>query len=611
MKTFWSIKRKLLIFALCISLIPILVITTLFYLSARGSVEKQINQKMIAVAESKALHVETFLKTIRGRTIDFCSDGYIRDKLDIINQKTLLEQDAVIDLSSYLNNNKMPLDPDIAAITILNIAGTVVASTIKSAIGNDFSNHEEFVHILGKNKKEVFTHRPHFQKYLNHNSMEVAAHVTSMESGQTIGIIINAYNQEIINNITSNRKGMGNSGEIVLGLEDEGTIQFINTLKYAPDTSATLKIPLGDEAAVPMRLALEGKYGTIIGHDYRDINVIAAYRYIPSIGWGLVAKMDKAEAFAPLTVLRNIAILLGGVSSIAVTIVGIVFSISASKPINRLTAASEIISDGNYDHKVEIDRNDEIGALANSFNNMTSKLTHEISEHKKAEIRLTGLNTELEAFCYSVSHDLRAPLRGIDGFSRALEEDHADKLNLEGRDYLKRICAASHRMENLITDLLDLSRITRSKMNYKKVDLSALVKNKALELQETDSERQVEFVIEEGRCAEGDTNLLKIAIDNLMNNAWKFTGKHSQARIEFGMSLQDGKSVYFISDNGVGFDMAYADKLFGAFQRLHSLAEFEGTGIGLATVNRIIQRHGGSIWADGEIGRGAKFCFTL
>ncbi|MBT6051373.1 MAG: GHKL domain-containing protein [Candidatus Scalindua sp.] len=166
-------------------------------------------------------------------------------------------------------------------------------------------------------------------------------------------------------------------------------------------------------------------------------------------------------------------------------------------------------------------------------------------------------------------------------------------------------------MENLITDLLDLSRITRSKMNYKKVDLSALVKNKALELQETDSERQVEFVIEEGRCSEGDTNLLKIAIDNLMNNAWKFTGKHSQARIEFGMSLQDGKSVYFISDNGVGFDMAYADKLFGAFQRLHSLAEFEGTGIGLATVNRIIQRHGGSIWADGEIGRGAKFCFTL
>jgi len=566
---------------------------------------------MIAVAESKALHIEAFLKTIRGRTIDFCSDGYIRDKLDIINQKVLLEQDAVVDLSSHLKNNKMPLDPDIASITVLNTTGTVVASTIKSIIGNDFSNHEEFVHIVSKNKKEVFTHRPHFQQYLNHSTMEVAAPVTSMESGQTIGIIINAYNQEIINDITSNREGMGNSGEIVIGLKEEGTIQFINTLKYTPDTATTLKISLNDEAAEPMRLALEGKYGTIIGHDYRDINVIAAYRYIPSIGWGLVAKMDKAEAFAPLTVLRNIAIILGGVSSIAVILVGISFSISTSRPINRLTAAAKKISNGNYDYSVEIDRHDEIGALAVSFNNMTSKLTHEINEHEKAEARLTGLNKELEAFCYSVSHDLRAPLRGIEGFSRALEEDYADKFDLQGKDYLRRICTASHKMDNLITDLLDLSRITRSKMKHEKVDLSALVKSKALELQETEPERQVEFVIAEGDCTDGDTKLLKIAIDNLMDNAWKFTGKHSQARIEFGISLQDGESVYFISDDGVGFDMTYADKLFGAFQRLHSITEFEGTGIGLATVNRIIQRHGGNIWAEGEIGQGAKFCFTL
>jgi len=610
MKTFWSIKRKLLIFSLCISLIPVLIITTVFYLSARKSIEQQINQKMLAMVDSKILHVEAFLKSVKVRAKDFSSDGYIRDKLDIISQEELLEQEAVIDLISHLKNNKMPLDSDIASITILNKAGTVIASTAKSVIGKNYSDHEEFLQIAGKDIT-LFTHNPHLSDDLGINTLEVASPIRSMKNGETAGIIINAYNEEIIDKITNRREGMGNSGEIVIGHRDGDYIQFINSLKYSSDSSINSKVRLDEKAAEPMRLALEGKHGTIIGHDYRDINVVAAYQYIPSIGWGLVAKMDKTEVFAPLTMLRNIAILLGGVSSIAVTVVGIAFSISTSKPINRLTVASERISDGNYDHKVEIDRNDEIGALANSFNNMTSKLTHEISEHKKAEIRLTGLNTELEAFCYSVSHDLRAPLRGIDGFSRALEEDHADKLNLEGRDYLKRICAASHRMENLITDLLDLSRITRSKMNYKKVDLSALVKNKALELQETDSERQVEFVIEEGRCSEGDTNLLKIAIDNLMNNAWKFTGKHSQARIEFGMSLQDGKSVYFISDNGVGFDMAYADKLFGAFQRLHTLAEFEGTGIGLATVNRIIQRHGGSIWADGEIGRGAKFCFTL
>lgn len=611
MKTFWSIKCKLLLFSLCISLVPIIVISVVYYYSAKKELRQQIVEKMIAIAESKSLHVEAFLNAIEGRCIDFSSDGYIRDKLDKINHEGPLNQDSIINLSKHIKDRKMPLDPDIVAITILDNAGMVAASTVETIIGEDFSDHEEYVHIIGENKKKVFTNHPHFLEYLGHESMEVAAPITSMESGKTIGIIINVYNQKIINYITSNRKGMGDSGEIVIGLKDGDRIQFINSLRYVPDDSRTLKIPLREETSVPMRLALEGQYGTVIGNDYRGVSVIAAYRSIPCMGWGVVAKMDKSEVFIPLKLQRSIAILLGGACSVAVIIIGIVFSISTSRPINRLTAAAERISSGNYEHKVEIAQNDEIGALAISFNNMTSKLTQEISEHKKAEVKLTELNTELEAFCYSVSHDLRAPLRGIDGFSRALGEDFADKLDLQGRDYIKRICAASKRMENLITDLLDLSRITRGKINYGKVDLSALVKNKALELQETYPERQVEFVIAEGNCVDGDTGLLKIAIDNLMDNAWKFTGKHSQARIEFGISLQDGESVYFISDNGVGFDMAYADKLFGAFQRLHSLTEFEGTGIGLATVNRIIHRHGGRIWADGEIGRGAKFCFTL
>lgn len=225
--------------------------------------------------------------------------------------------------------------------------------------------------------------------------------------------------------------------------------------------------------------------------------------------------------------------------------------------------------------------------------------------------RLAAANKELEAFCYSVSHDLRAPLRGIDGFSKALMEDYSDKLDAQGKNYLRRVCAASNYMGQLIDDLLNLSRITRSEMSCKKVDLSALAKKIMSELLETEPGRQADFVIAEKLIVNGDPRLLQIALKNLLSNAWKFTRKRPRARIELGVMQHEGKTVYFVRDNGAGFDMAFVNKLFGAFQRLHSATEFEGTGIGLATVQRIIHRHGGQIWAEGAVDQGATFYFTI
>ncbi|MFN3531260.1 MAG: PAS domain S-box protein [Candidatus Brocadia sp.] len=225
--------------------------------------------------------------------------------------------------------------------------------------------------------------------------------------------------------------------------------------------------------------------------------------------------------------------------------------------------------------------------------------------------RLAAANKELEAFCYSVSHDLRAPLRGIDGFSRALLEDYSDRLDSQGKNYLQRVCSASKYMGQLIDDLLNLSRITRGEMSCKKVNLSALAKVIASELQEAEPGRQAEFIIAEKLVVNGDPHLLQIALKNLLSNAWKFTRKRPRTIIEFGVKQHDGKPVYFVRDNGAGFDMAYANKLFGAFQRLHSTTEFEGTGIGLATVQRIIHRHGGQIWAEGAVDQGATFYFSI
>ena len=230
---------------------------------------------------------------------------------------------------------------------------------------------------------------------------------------------------------------------------------------------------------------------------------------------------------------------------------------------------------------------------------------------QKQSDQLQAANKELEAFSYSVSHDLRAPLRSIDGFSQALQEDYADKLDSEGKDHLRRVRASTQRMGQLIDDMLNLSRITRGEMRCESIDLTAMAEVIAADLQKTAPGRDVEFVISEGLVVQGDARLLRIMLDNLLNNAWKYTSKQPRARIEVGFAQNNGQSAYFVRDDGVGFDMAYAGKLFGAFQRLHGMAEFSGTGIGLATVQRIIHRHGGRVWAQGKVDQGATFYFTI
>ncbi len=224
---------------------------------------------------------------------------------------------------------------------------------------------------------------------------------------------------------------------------------------------------------------------------------------------------------------------------------------------------------------------------------------------------LTVANRELASFAYSVSHDLRAPLRAIHGFSQALEEDYADRLDAEGVGYLGRVRAATERMGQLIDGLLQLAQVTRDELSRAPVDLSRLAVEVVADLRAGDPDRVVAVQIDPDVWVQGDRRTLALVLQNLIGNAWKFTRRADGASIAFSATEQDGERVFVVSDNGAGFDMTYAGKLFGAFQRLHPAAEFEGTGIGLATVQRIVLRHGGRIWAEGTPGAGAKFSFTL
>ena len=304
------------------------------------------------------------------------------------------------------------------------------------------------------------------------------------------------------------------------------------------------------------------------------------------------------------------------------TVLGLMISKHLRTELAALGDGAVRVAAGDLDHRIPVASRDEVGRLTETFNAMTANLAASRGEIRKlnAELeqrviertaQLEAANKELEAFSYSVSHDLRAPLRGIDGFSLALLEEYSEKLDETGQHYLRRVRAGSRHMAQLIEDLLNLSRVSRSEIHRVRVDLTALARVIATELQRTQPDRRVTFVIADGLVTEADPGLLRAMLENLFGNSWKFTRKHAEARIELGATDRGGERAYFVRDDGAGFDMAYADKLFRPFQRLHTMEDFEGTGIGLATVQRIVLRHGGRVWGEAAIEGGATFYFAL
>ncbi len=309
-------------------------------------------------------------------------------------------------------------------------------------------------------------------------------------------------------------------------------------------------------------------------------------------------------------------------SFIAVILSSKIQAIISVPLLSLIDMADKITTNKDYSIRTQLDREDEIGRLVNAFNTMLDTIEEqnrallEAKENLQDEVEartaeLKNINRELEAFTYSVSHDLRSPLRSIDGFGAALLEDCGEQLDETGKDYLGRMRSASQRMGKLIDSLLYLSRVSRQEVHFRAVDLVEIGNEVVDGLHEQYSEKKYEFVCPKNLVCFGDRALLFIALQNLISNAWKYSANTIQPRVELGMVERNGEQVFFVRDNGVGFDMKYVDKLFAPFQRLHGPDDFEGLGIGLATVARIVHRHGGEIWAEGIPGSGAVFYFTL
>lgn len=327
---------------------------------------------------------------------------------------------------------------------------------------------------------------------------------------------------------------------------------------------------------------------------------------------------DKAklfEAFSASTKALDTSAKIQLLINTSCLLLALIFSLWLSRGVvqslNELKLGFARFGHSDFTKPIHISSDDEFGEVGAQANQMASLIEDLLKQREAQASALQLVNKELESFSYSVAHDLRAPLRSMLGFSSALIEDHSASLPEDAKNMLGRVTAAAQKMGQLVDGLLDLSRLSRTEMKKESIDLSKLVENILAELQRSDQERKVTTKIENNIHMKGDAKLMEIALTNLVGNAWKFTAKNPNSQIEFGQKYMDGKVVYFIKDNGAGFDMLYKDKLFGTFQRLHTNNEFQGTGIGLATVQRIIHRHSGHVWAESEIGQGATFYFTV
>ena len=633
-------RSRLTILFLAIASIPLLFVSALTFTHYKNSLETTRLSNLQDIAAFKADKIETYFAGLK-TNIEVAQGYYnIKKNLPVLTRLADYPSDP-----RFLASNKM-LDGQLqqmqfvlglSDIMLVNFEGKIVYTSNGEHQPMDFLNPlpDPQKKAFAEGKNRVYLSDVFISKAIgNKPAMLVTAPAVDFD-GEFIGVIVFEVDMNIIYRMIQDVTGLGDTGEVLVGKKKGNEVVFLNPLRHDPDAALKRGVPLGGELGGPIQEGAQGRKGASRLQDYRGKNVIAAWRYLPSIDWGMVAKIDTEEAFADIKKLRNLVLVI--LVSVFLLCGIIAFSIaqSISVPIQTLSQGAEIIGSGNLDHKIGSHRKDEIGQLSRTFDKMTEdlkkitssrdELNREITERKRAEeeilrlnedlkyqnVQLEESNRELDAFSYSVSHDLRSPLRHMAGFMELLQKRSWPQLDETGRHYMTVISESSKRMGMLIDDLLAFSRIGRSEMRTATIRADKLVQDAIGELREETKGRDIAWKIGELPVICGDSSLLRLVLVNLISNALKFSRTRPRAEIEIGCTEEEDEFVFFVRDNGVGFDMNYTEKLFGVFQRLHHRDEFEGTGIGLANVRRIVSRHGGRAWAEGSLDQGATIYFSL
>lgn len=600
MLLFKSIRSKLLFFCLSLSLIPIAVITVVYYAKGYTTLKNHQVDELSLIAESKKTHLHTAIDAKKGRAIDFSSDGFIRDVLEKINENNLNKDKLTKSLNLHLTKNKRPLDPYLSDIAVLDTNGIVVASTNHQWIGKSYANTPLFGDGIKASYGSATVHQPLFCVYSKKNSIYITAPLTSRRSAgaEKIGIIINCYDLAILHDVIKTDMKMGVTGEVYLVNREKRMLTPSRFVENAP-----LNLIVDTK---PVQMATTSGQEMIgIYPDYRGVPVVGVSCNIPEYKWLLLAEVDKAELFAPLTSLGVIVFIVSAICGVLVIVAGTLYSLSISRPINQLKLTAQKIASGELSRRVRMDSQDEIGELAASFNTMADKLHKAIDDANRA-------NEAKSIFLSSVSHELRTPLNSILGFAQVLKNDPNVPLTNMQRQSVELILSSGNHLLELINDILDLSRIETGMLSVSpEIVLVDSVIAEVIAIIKSFAEKYYVTIIDKfvlsGVYIMADCTRLRQVMTNLLTNAVKYNRKNGSVSVSYELRDKDILRIK-VEDTGYGIPEDKLGLLFQPFSRIcKELTNIEGTGIGLAITRRLVELMGGHIGVESVVGKGSTF----
>ncbi|RKY32118.1 MAG: hypothetical protein DRP74_03295 [Candidatus Omnitrophota bacterium] len=621
-----KITTKFIIWFLIISLVPLAISIYISYNRSRQVLEEEVAKSLMAVADNKANQIEAHLRSQKENAITL---SYYSEVISALARFIEVANKAGIDSLEY-RSAEQEFKPMLGYyqrlfeyddIFFVSPENSVVFSTagikdINSIYGIASYTDSELNKVLNQARLFQETALSNLQYYPEAKKAAIFIATPIFEGLDLLGYVVVQIGTKGILGFVKDYTGLGETGETIVVAKMGSKAVFIAPTRFDPEAAFIRKIAIGTSEGLDLQKALSGEKGLGVNINYRDQEVLSVWRPLPTFGLAMAVTMDTREVFASANKLKNTLFSISLALVLLVVVMAVLIAGSVSRPIKELTQTTKTISEGDLTARAEITGKDEIGELAHSFNQMTDKLVEAKANVEEQKRLLEAANKELDSFVYTVSHDLRAPLRGVDGLVKFLEEDYANKLDEQGKEYLKKIRSGANHMKALIDDLLTLSRISRIKNPFEEVNMKDLVDSVVGRIEFDIKQQNVDLKISENlpvlRC-----DKIKIAevFLNLINNAIKFSPKKkdSQPRVEVGYNYDREKAehVFFVKDNGIGIDKKYHSEIFGIFKRLHNQDEYEGTGAGLSIVKKIIEDHNGSVWIDSEPGQGATFYFSI
>ncbi len=599
------------------------VVGSAAYRIARNSLLEEAFAHLESVAQSRVAHVSTFIEAHTEIISMAARSAQLADGLRALEAGAPDRASVVQGLNARLAA-KLGVEVDLYELCLLDGDGVVVASATPEHIGLDRSTDGCF---LGA-RTAPFIKDAHRSAITGRDSIAISAPLLRGPGGDLLGVLVAHMDTAELDTITTDRTGLGETGETYL-INEDGLM--ITPSRFQEDTFLNLRVDTDNARAAladirAMRqgqLPEEHEHEALVAIDYRGVRALGVHDHIAEMGWSLLAEVDVKEAFAPVIRLRRAVVLVGLLLAGGGLVLASLLARHISGPIHELHEGSERIGAGELDYRLSIRTGDEIEQLADEFNRMAAKLsaTYSSLEQKVAErteeLRLANAelersNRDLQDFTYTVSHDLQDPLRKIHTFGQFLMEDCAEHIPPEGREHLQRMQGAALRMKELIQHLLTLARVGTRGGELVPVEVRQVIDSVLDTLGEQVRECQAEVVVEdELPTVMADAVQLERVFQNLIGNALKFRSPERAPEVTVSAEVDGDYATLSVRDNGIGIEERFLERIFGVFQRLHPREQYEGAGVGLALCEKVIRRHGGRIWAESELGKGTAFCFTL